>query len=94
MSTTLIPLADIPHSGRTIEAEARRRYANRKTALEEAQYRIEVAPGCHDRPHFDPPVVGWVVTRAAAVALCDRLTYMPGGTSHHQMACDQIEVSA
>lgn len=95
MSTTLIPLANItPRSARTIEAEARRRYANREDALDAAQYRIDVAPGCHSRPYFDPPVVGWVLTRAAARALCDRPTHMPGGTSHHRMSCGQIDYTA
>jgi len=91
----LIPLADIPTtSARNAERSARKQYASRAAALEAAQYRIDVAPGCHSRPYFDPPVIGWLCSRAAAVAYTAQLTHMPGNTSHHRAACDQLRSEA
>jgi hypothetical protein len=80
--TKLIPLSEIPSAARTIEAAARNSFGSREKALACAAYRIEVASGCHSRPSFDPPVIGWTCTKQAAEALSSRRTYMPGGTSH------------
>lgn len=98
----LIPLSDIPYSGRAAEREARRRIAGQhcqygvwmgtkrrgwqSDALRAAEYEIVMAPGCHSRPYFDPPTVGWVLTASAASALASRVTHMPGGTSHRRLA--------
>jgi len=88
--STLIPLAHIPHHARDAERAARREHTNRSEALEAAEYRIDVAPGCHSRPYFDPPVVGWVLTREAAEAVTARMTYMPDGTCHRRTSCSQL----
>jgi hypothetical protein len=84
----LIPLSTIPVSARKAESEARAKLA--AEALEAASYRIEVAPGCHGRPHFDPPVLGWVCTREAAEALSARLTHMPDHSSHRRTSYSVI----
>jgi len=42
---TLIPLRQIPHSAREIEAGARRSHATRAAARTAARYRIVDAPG-------------------------------------------------
>lgn len=84
MSTELIPLSKIPYSARKIEAMARAEWPTRAMALDSASYRIEVAPGCYSSAY--PPVVGWVLTRAAAEALAEIQTKMPGGTSHRRLA--------
>jgi hypothetical protein len=84
----LIPLADIPYAARATERAARRTYLTRAGALGAAAHRIVVAPGCHGRPHFDPPVVGWVCTRAAADALEARTTRMPDGTTHRRLRAE------
>lgn len=86
MLNKLIPLADIHLAARSVERDARKRIGNRAAALELAQYEIVVAPGCHSRPSFDPPRIGWVVSKAAAEALSARLTEMPDGTSHRRTA--------
>ena len=91
--TKLIPLRDIPSAARATEAAARRAHPTRAAALDAAQYRIDVAPGCHSRPYFDPPCVGWVVTRSAAEAYTAQLTHMPGGTSHRRACCDLLRES-
>lgn len=44
----------------------------------------EDAPGCHSRPYWDPPMIGWVLTKDAAEALANVSTHMPGGTSHRR----------
>lgn len=84
----LIPLSSIPYAARAAEREARRAFATRVAALEAAQYRIVVAPGCHSRPYFDPPTVGWVCSREAAEALAAQQTRMPDGTSHSRLRCE------
>lgn len=78
----LYNLSDIPTAARKLESAARKQYPSRTAALDAATYRIEVAPGCHSRPHFDPPVLGWTITEGAAKALSERLTHMPDGSSH------------
>lgn len=88
--TKLIALSEIPAAARRTESAARKSYSSRDAALQAAEYRIEVAPGCHGRPSFDPPVLGWVCSRDAAVALSSRLTHMPGGTSHHRVAYSHV----
>jgi hypothetical protein len=88
--TKLIPLSQIPYAARGYERTARAAYPTRSAALYAANYRIDVAPGCHSRPYFDPPVIGKVLTRAAAQAICGRLTYMPGNTSHQRATCDEL----
>jgi hypothetical protein len=90
MTTRLIPLADIPHAARAAERHARAAYTSRAAALEAAQYRLDVAPGCHGRPYFDPPVIGWCVSRAAAAAMVEQVTHMPGGTCHRRVACREL----
>jgi len=84
----LIPLRNIPYRARRLESAARK--VQGAGALEAASYRIDVAPGCHSRPYFDPPVVGWVCTREAATAIVAQTTKMPGNTTHRRMACGQI----
>ena len=88
--STLLPLASIPSAARAAERAARRAHRIKAEALEAAQYRIDVAPGCHSRPHFDPPVIGWVLTSEAAEAVTSRLTHMPGGASHRRACCEQL----
>jgi len=66
-----------------VERAARRAAGGRAEALAAAQYRIVVAPGCHSEAY--PPVVGWVCTRRAAVALSELMTDMPGGTFHNHL---------
>jgi hypothetical protein len=81
----LIPLKSIPTTAaRDAERTARAKHPSRAAALEAATYRIESAPGCHSRPYFDPPVIGWVLTHLAAIAINDQITDMPGGTCHHR----------
>jgi hypothetical protein len=82
----LIPLADIPYSARARERQARKAYGSRAAALAGAQFEIVSAPGCHSRPSFDPPSIGWVCSRVTAEALAARLTHMPDGTSHRRLA--------
>jgi hypothetical protein len=86
--TKLIPLKDVPVAARKIEAAERARLGD--GALEEASYRIEVAPGCHGKPHFDPPVLGWVCTRDAAEALAARLTRMPDHSTHRRTSYSAV----
>jgi hypothetical protein len=86
--TRLIPLSQIPASARAAEAKARRAYATRALALEAAQVHIVSAPGCHSRPYFDPPTIGWVLTRAAGEALSRVQTHMPDHTSHCRMTVE------
>jgi len=86
--TRLIPLADIPYIARDAERRARRAHATRAAALEAAQYRLVGAPGCHGRPDFDPPVIGWVCSRSAAEALEARPTHMPDGTTHRRLRAE------
>jgi hypothetical protein len=76
----LIPLRHIPYSARRDEAEARRAHASRVFALAAAQFEVFLAPGCYGGS--DALTVGWVLTRAAAEALSQRLAYMPNGTCH------------
>lgn len=80
----LITLANIPYSARKGEATARRKYSSRQVALNAAQWSMAVAPGCHSRSYWDPPMIGWVLTKDAAEALANVSTHMPGGTSHHR----------
>lgn len=80
----LIPLSEIPYSARATESTARAQCGSRDAALEEAQYHIVAAPGCHGRPYFDPPSVGWTITRQAAEAYTSQATRMPDGTSHRR----------
>lgn len=82
----LIPLKDIPYAARAAERAARAKHASRADALHAASFEIVSAPGCHSRASFDPPRIGWVCSRAAAVALSERLTRMPGGTAHRRLA--------
>lgn len=82
----LVPLADIPAVARSAERTARAAFSSRAAALAAAKYEIVQAPGAHSRPSFDPPSVGWVVTRAAADAVAAELVRMPGGTSHRHLA--------
>lgn len=83
----LIPLSEIPTaSARRAEREARAQYTSRAAALEAAQFELVVAPGCHGRPSFDPPRLGWCVSQAGAEAYAAEVTYMPGGTSHRRRA--------
>lgn len=84
MTTKLIPLSSIPHRAREAEAAARAKFPTRAMALDAATYRIEAAEGCYGTAY--PPVYGWVLTRAAADALADIVTHMPGGSSHHRMS--------
>ena len=85
MATKLIPLSEIPTTtARRRESDARRRFASRDDALQAAEYRLVVAPGCHSRPYFDPPVIGWVCTEAAASAYAAQQTHMPGGSCHQR----------
>lgn len=80
----LIPLKDIPHSARAAESAQRKVWGDE--ALDLARYKIVTAPGCHGRPYFDPPVLGWVCTQEAAEALKARLTHMPDHSSHHRVS--------
>jgi hypothetical protein len=84
----LIPLSEIPHSGREAEAAARREYDTREQALEAAAHEIVAAPGTHGKPY--PPTYGWVLTRAAARSLVSQVVHMPGGTSHRHFSCYSI----
>jgi hypothetical protein len=85
--TKLIPLSEIPTaSARRAEREARGGYASRAEALDAAQYELVVAPGCHGRPHFDPPSIGWCVSLTGAEAYAAEVTRMPGGTVHRRRA--------
>jgi hypothetical protein len=87
----LVPLSDIPGTRtRRAEASARRGYVTRAAALTAAHYKIVVAPGCHSRPDFDPPVYGMVLTRAAALALSERQTARPDGTPHRRLAVEGL----
>lgn len=86
MSARLVALVDIPYAARDAELRARAKHGSRADALAAAQYRIVSAPGCHVRPSFDPPVVGWVCSEVAAKALSDRMTRMPDGKSHRRLA--------
>lgn len=85
--TDLIPLRNIPHAAREVEATERRKFATRDDALEAADLAIVLAPGCHNKP--TAPVIGWVLTLAAAEALAARVTQMPGGTSHRRLQYEQ-----
>jgi len=87
----LIPLASIPLPARRVECATRKAYSSCSAARAAAQYRIDVAPGCHSRPSFDPPVLGWVLTRDAAVAITEQLTRMLDGTSHRRTSCEQLK---
>lgn len=86
MTTKLIPLSEIPgaHCAREKESDARHLYKTNAAALRFAPYRIEVAPGCHGRPYHDPPVIGWVLTKAAAEALASRVTRLQDGSTHRR----------
>lgn len=86
--TRLIPLNQIPYTARAAESAARRQYTTRASALEAAQHRIVSAPGCHGRPYFDPPVIGWVLTIGAAEAVAAQVTRMPDGTCHRRLAAE------
>ena len=71
----LIPLSQIPtNHARRIEARARR-FASRSEALEKARYEIQHADGTHAKPYA--PILGWVLTRAAAQALLDERIAVP-----------------
>lgn len=94
MTTSLIPLAQIPYAARAAERAARRAFATRAAALESARYELVSAPGCHSRPYFDPPSCGWVCTRVAADALAARQTHMPDGTSHCRLRVRAAEVAS
>lgn len=82
----LIPLADIPYRARARERQARKAYGSRAAALAGAQFAIVSAPGCHSRPSFDPPTIGWVCSRGAAEALAAQRIHMPDHTSHHSLS--------
>lgn len=84
MTTNLIPLSRIPYRARETEAAARAKWPTRAMALDAATYRIEAAEGCYGTAYA--PVYGWVLTHAAADALANILTHMPGGTSHHRLS--------
>lgn len=84
MSTTLIPLSEIPGKARDAERAWRKRFDSRSNALTAAEFKIVSAPGCHSRPYFDPPVIGWIGTVTAAEAYCGQLTHMPDGNSHYR----------
>ena len=83
MNYRLIPLRLIPYRARAAEAKARR--ASYTTVTE-----IVVAPGCHGGPSDRPPVLGYVVTRGAAVALAARVVRMPDGSGHCDMAVGSV----
>lgn len=72
---TLIPLSEIPVSARKVEEDARRLLGDRET---DRTYTVVWAPGTHTRGDEYPPVVGEVLTRAAAVAYTARRTCIPG----------------
>jgi hypothetical protein len=86
MSNKLLPLAQIPTTtARNVERKARATFASRSEALEAATHEIVVAPGCHSRPYFDPPRVGWCLTQEAADAVVAQVTVMPDGNHHRRM---------
>jgi hypothetical protein len=87
----LIPLRDIPYTARRAESAARKAAGSRAQALESARGRIVVAPGCHSRPYFDPPVVGWTMTRRAGLAVASQLTRMPDGNHHRRTRMEWSE---
>lgn len=86
----LIALADIPHCARSAERAARNKHACRGAALAAATYEIVLAPGCYSGAYA--PTVGWCCSRDAAEALSERLTHMPGGTSHSRLRWQCREV--
>jgi len=77
----LLPLDQIPYAARAGESAARKAFATRDAAAQAAKYEIVDAEGCYSGAH--PHSYGWVVTQAAAEAVSDELTHMPGNTSHH-----------
>ena len=81
-----IRLGDIPGAARAEERDARLRAIALagQDGADEPSYEIILAAGCHGEP--TPPTVGWVWTRAAAQALSERVTHMPGGSSHRRLA--------
>ncbi len=88
----LIPLKSIPTTtARRAEAEARRGYASRRSMLSAARHKLVVAPGCHSGPSFDPPVIGWCLTAAAAAAYAAQLTRMPDGKSHRRAMHEALQ---
>jgi hypothetical protein len=89
----LVPLTAIPSVARGAERASRAAFASRREALESAVYRIDVAPGCHGRPYFDPPVIGWVCSPDAARAMTEQMTRMPGGTVHRRLTCDALKAA-
>lgn len=93
-NSKLVPLSNIPYAARSAESAARKAYRTRREAWGSAKYRLEVAPGCHSRPYFDPPVVGWVLTKAAALAVSALETRMPDGTTHRRIRCSESEVAS
>lgn len=80
----LIPLSQIPAHARAEERAARKAYPTRRDALQAATVRIVSAPGCHGRPYFDPPTIGWVLTVNAGKALSEVWTHLPG-SSHRSL---------
>jgi len=86
--TKLIPLSEIPSHARAAERAARKSYPSRAAALDSAQNKLVVAPGCHSAPYFDPPVIGWTLTSAAAAAYAAQRTQMPDGSSHCRAALE------
>jgi hypothetical protein len=88
--TRLIPLTHIPRSVRAAESAARKSFESPAAALAAARYKLVVAPGCHSEPYFDPPVIGWTCTRAAAEAIAARVTYMPDRNHHRRTALEIV----
>lgn len=79
----LIPLSQIPHRARESEAKERAKWPARAMALDAATYEIVLAEGCYSGAYA--PTIGYVLTRDAAQALSERMTYMPGGSCHRRL---------
>lgn len=91
MTTKLIPLSSIPYRARELEAYERAKWPTHAMALDAASYRIIDAPGTYGGAY--PGVRGWVLTRAAAEAICDYRCRMPGNTSHALYDWDECALS-
>lgn len=87
----LINLGDLPYRVRSAEAAERAKWPTRAMALDAATYEIVMAQGCYGGAYA--PTIGFVLTREAADALAERLTYLPGGTCHHRLSYQECSSS-
>lgn len=92
MNLRMIPLSEIPYSGRETEAQARRDFtaknadSDRAAMARAAEYEIEDAPGTYSNL---PRSYGWVLTQEAE-AITNHRCSMPGGTSHRLFTCEVL----